>query len=87
MLFTPHLVPLTRGILATCYARPQVEGLSTARLPEHYRDFYENDQCVVVVDEPSRTKDKYGANVAHVNERFDDWTDTVIEIAATDECE
>jgi N-acetyl-gamma-glutamyl-phosphate reductase len=27
VLFTPHLVPTTRGILATCYARPQTEGL------------------------------------------------------------
>ena len=40
VLFTPHLVPATRGILATCYARPATTGLSTARLLEHYRDFY-----------------------------------------------
>ena len=26
VLFTPHLVPMTRGILATCYARPTAEG-------------------------------------------------------------
>ena len=32
VLFTPHLVPMTRGILATCYARPAVDGLSTAAL-------------------------------------------------------
>ena len=32
VLFTPHLVPMTRGILATCYARPAVDGLSTAEL-------------------------------------------------------
>ena len=25
VLFTPHLVPMTRGILATCYARPAVD--------------------------------------------------------------
>ena len=30
VLFTPHLVPMTRGILATCYARPAVDG---ARAP------------------------------------------------------
>ena len=27
--FTPHLMPMNRGILATCYARPAVDGLST----------------------------------------------------------
>lgn len=84
VLFTPHLVPTTRGILATCYARPQAQGLSTARLLEHYREFYANDPCVVVVDEPSGTKATYGANVLHVTVRFDERTDTVIAIAAED---
>ena len=41
-------------------ARPTT-GLSTARLLEHYREFYANDPCVVVVDEPSGTKATYGA--------------------------
>ena len=84
VLFTPHLVPTTRGILATCYARPVASGLSSARLLEHYRDFYADDPCVVVVDEPSGTKATYGANVVHVTARFDDRTDTVIAIAAED---
>src|SRR5204862_3892683 len=81
VLFTPHLVPTTRGILATCYARPATSGLSTARLLEHYREFYANDPCVFVVDEPSGTKATYGANVAHVTVRFDARTDTVVAIA------
>src|SRR5438552_7366272 len=84
VLFTPHLVPMTRGILATCYARPRASGLSTARLLEHYREFYVDDPCVVVVDEPSGTKSTYGANVAHVPVRFDVRTDTVLAIAAED---
>ena len=84
VLFTPHLVPTTRGILATCYARPTTSGLSTARLLEHYREFYADDPCVVVVDEPSGTKATYGANVAHVTVRFDARTDTVVAIAAED---
>ena len=84
VLFTPHLVPTTRGILATCYARPTTSGLSTASLLEHYRDFYASDPCVFVVDEPSGTKATYGANVAHVTVRFDARTDTVVAIAAED---
>jgi N-acetyl-gamma-glutamyl-phosphate reductase len=84
VLFTPHLVPTTRGILATCYARPRERGLSTARLLEDYRAFYADDPCVVVVDEPSGTKATYGANVAHVTVRFDERTGTVIAIAAED---
>jgi N-acetyl-gamma-glutamyl-phosphate reductase len=84
VLFTPHLVPTTRGILATCYARPAVGGLSTARLLEHYREFYAGDPCVLVVDEPSGTKATYGANIVHVTVRFDERTNTVIAIAAED---
>jgi len=84
VLFTPHLVPTTRGILATCYARGAVAGLSTARLLDHYRDFYATDPCVVVTDEPSGTKATYGANVVHVTVRYDDRTGTVVAIAAED---
>jgi N-acetyl-gamma-glutamyl-phosphate reductase len=84
LLFTPHLVPTTRGILATCYARPATTGLSTARLLEHYREFYADDPCVFVVDEPSGTKATYGANVVHVTARFDARTETVVAIAAED---
>lgn len=84
VLFTPHLVPTTRGILATCYLRPAAGGLSTARLLERYREFYADDPCVVVVDEPSGTKSTYGANVVHVTVRFDDRTGTVVAIAAED---
>ncbi|HET9730823.1 MAG TPA: N-acetyl-gamma-glutamyl-phosphate reductase [Acidimicrobiia bacterium] len=84
VLFTPHLVPTTRGILATCYTRPASDGLSTARLLEHYRAFYADDPCVVVVDEPSGTKATYGANVVHVTVRFDERTGSIIAIAAED---
>jgi N-acetyl-gamma-glutamyl-phosphate reductase len=84
VLFTPHLVPTTRGILATCYTTPMASGLSTARLLEHYRDFYADDPCVVVVDEPSGTKATYGANIVHVTARFDERTNTVLAIASED---
>lgn len=84
VLFTPHLVPTTRGILATCYARPAASGLSTARLLEQYREFYAHDPCVVVVDEPSGTKATYGANIVHLTVRFDVRTETVLAIAAED---
>src|SRR5712692_313454 len=55
LLFTPHLVPMTRGILATCYARPAVDGLSTDQLLEHYRTFYADEPYVLVIDAPPVT--------------------------------
>lgn len=84
VLFTPHLVPMTRGILATCYAKPSVDGLTTASLLDLYRDQYDGEAFVVVVDEPSGTKATTGSNAVHVTVRYDGRTGTVLAIAAED---
>jgi N-acetyl-gamma-glutamyl-phosphate reductase len=84
VLFTPHLVPMTRGILATCYARPAVAGLTTKGLLDTFRDFYAHDPFVVVVDDPSPTKATYGANAVHLTARFDARTGSVLAIAVED---
>jgi N-acetyl-gamma-glutamyl-phosphate reductase len=75
---------MTRGILATCYAQPAVDGLSTANLLDTFRDFYANDPFVVVVDDPSPTKATYGSNALHVTARFDPRTGSVLAIAVED---
>ncbi len=84
VLFTPHLVPMTRGILATCYARPAVDGLSTAKLLERYHDYYADEPFVVVGSEPPATKATLGSNACHVTVRFDERTGTVLALAALD---
>ncbi len=84
VLFTPHLVPMTRGILATCYATPVRSGLSSGALLEQYRAFYDGEPFVWVTDEPSGTRATYGANTAHVTVRYDERTNTVLAIAAID---
>ncbi len=84
VLFTPHLVPMTRGILATCYARPAVTGLSTARLLDVYREHYATEPFVVVADEPPATKATLGSNACHVTVRYDDRTGTVLALGAID---
>jgi N-acetyl-gamma-glutamyl-phosphate reductase len=84
VLFTPHLVPMTRGILATCYARPAVDGLTTKRLLDAYHDFYAGEPFVVVGDDPAPTKATYGSNALHVTARFDARTGSVLAIAVED---
>ena len=84
VLFTPHLVPMTRGILATCYARPAVDGLSTDQLLARYREFYAGEPFVVVTDEPPVTKATMGSNAAHVSVRYDARTNTVLALGALD---
>jgi N-acetyl-gamma-glutamyl-phosphate reductase len=85
VLFTPHLAPMNRGILATCYARPAAGAeLSTATVLAALRDAYASEPFVVVVDGSPGTKATLGANTAHVTARYDERTGTVLAIAAID---
>lgn len=68
VLFTPHLVPMDRGILATIYARP----LGTAVEPdliELFRDFYRTCPFVRVVDRLPATKDSAHTNYCDITVR------------------
>lgn len=84
VLFTPHLVPMSRGILATCYARPIGESPDTAALLARYRDFYAEDPFVTVTDDPSGTKATLGSNSVHLTVRYDPRTNTIIAIGCLD---
>ena len=84
VLFTPHLVPMTRGILATCYARPTTDVLDTATLLAHYDAFYADEPFVVVSEASPATKSTLGSNSAHVTVRYDPRTNTVLALGALD---
>jgi N-acetyl-gamma-glutamyl-phosphate reductase len=85
LLFTPHLAPMNRGILATCYARP-VNGatLSTGTLLELLRQRWADEPFMVVTDGSPSTKATLGSNVVQVTARFDERTGTVLAIGALD---
>jgi N-acetyl-gamma-glutamyl-phosphate reductase len=82
--FTPHLLPLMRGILATCYVRLREER-STEALTAAYRDFYGGAPFVHVLDE-SLPELRYvsGSNACHVAVRFDPRTRRAICLSALD---
>ena len=61
VLFTPHLAPMNRGILATCYARPATE-LDTDDVLGILRDAYVGEPFVVVSDRSPSTKATLGSN-------------------------
>ena len=84
VLFTPHLVPMSRGILATCYARPAVDGLTTADLFDHYERFYDGEPFVMVSERSPSTKATLGSNAVHITVRHDPRTETIVAIAALD---
>lgn len=85
ILFTPHLAPMNRGILATCYARPNgADGLSTERVLHELEDFYRHEPFVIVRSELPSTKATLGSNAVHITARFDERTGYVMVISALD---
>jgi N-acetyl-gamma-glutamyl-phosphate reductase len=83
ILFTPHLAPMTRGILTTCYARP-AEPLTTESVLQVLADVYASEPFVNVTAGLPSTADAYGSNVVHVTARADERTGWVIVISAID---
>jgi N-acetyl-gamma-glutamyl-phosphate reductase len=83
VLFTPHLAPMNRGILATCYARP-TGATSTEALLDLQREAYTDEPFVAVTLSSPSTKATLGSNCAHVTARYDERTGWVVAIAAID---
>ena len=83
ILFTPHLAPMNRGILATCYARP-AKPLSTDDVLDVLRDAYADEPFVVVSQRSPSTKATLGSNAAHITARVDERTGWLVAICAID---
>lgn len=83
VLFTPHLAPMTRGILATCYARP-TSATSTTELLDFFEQTYANEAFVDVTEAVPATRETYASNTVRLTARYDSRTDTVVVITALD---
>lgn len=68
VIFTPHLIPMDRGIFTTIYAKPQ-RPLTQAQLLDLYRDYFAGAAFVRVVDHLPATKDCSGTNFLDVTVR------------------
>ena len=88
--FVPHLIPMTRGILATCYpairddALPADPGERAAALRERYEQFYADAPFVHIADAPPATKQTLGANACLVYPTVDAPTGEVTVISCID---
>ncbi len=83
LIFTPHLAPMNRGILATCYARPTAKFTSDEALG-CLADAYAGEPFVVVSERIPSTKAALGSNSIHITARVDQRTGWVVVIAALD---
>jgi N-acetyl-gamma-glutamyl-phosphate reductase len=80
VLFTPHLVPMTRGILATCYG----EATSPCDPFGLLRGAYAAEPFVHVTDQPPTTKWVSGSNGVQLTARYDERTGRVLALSAID---
>jgi N-acetyl-gamma-glutamyl-phosphate reductase len=80
ILFTPHLAPMNRGILATCYGLAK----GPCNPLEALREAYAGEPFVHVSERPPSTKWTLGSNSVHLTARYDARTGRVLAIAALD---
>lgn len=83
VLFTPHLLPIDRGILTTTYSSPKME-VSRELLEELYVNVYEKEHFVRVVDQPPKLKHVRGSNFCDVHVTFDERTKKIITVSTID---
>jgi N-acetyl-gamma-glutamyl-phosphate reductase len=82
--FNPHLVPMVRGILATCSTRPRRDDLTTEQALQLYRDYYAGDPMIHVQDELPQVKAVAGSDRTLVSVRVDHRTGLAFAFAALD---
>lgn len=83
--FTPHLVPMQRGILVTAYAS-LVKSVTPEELHNAYEACYKNEHFVRVLPYgvPTETRWVRGSNLADVSCKLDERTNRVIMMGAID---
>lgn len=87
--FIPHLIPMTRGILSTCYAGLKKDKITNKEkadqeLKQLYRDFYRDEPFVRVTETPPHTKHTWGSNLCMVHPIIDHRTGRLIVISCID---
>lgn len=80
--FTPHLIPMNRGILATCYARLR-EGVTDEDVAAAY-SMYDGEKFICLVDTPPETRYVKGTNTVDIGYRIDHRTGNIIAMGAID---
>jgi N-acetyl-gamma-glutamyl-phosphate reductase len=81
--FIPHLAPMTRGILATCYGSPR-EGVTEGDILAAYHEAYDGEPFVRLTSEPPHTKWSYGSNRCFVYPVIEPQSGRFIVISALD---
>ena len=89
LTFLTHLIPMTRGILSSCYATlteptKWVGSEGREKIMNLYRDYYADDPFVRVVPTPPQTKQTLGNNLCLIHPSIDERTGRLIVISCLD---
>lgn len=83
LLFTPHLVPMNRGILSTCYSKLNKQ-LDSKEIYGIYAEFYSDSYFVRITEDIPETKWVKGSNFCDIGIRFDNRTGNIVVVSAID---
>ena len=83
--FTPHLVPMNRGILVTAYASLK-PGTTAEQVRKVYKDYYDKETFVRVLEDGECPETKWveGSNYVDINFKIDPRTGRIIMMGALD---
>jgi len=82
--FVPHLIPMNRGILSTCYAKLADVKIDKKKIVDIYKDMYRGERFVKVVDTPPQTKQTLGSNFCLIYPTVDTRTGRLIVVSCID---
>ncbi len=82
--FVPHLIPMNRGILSTCYAKLADASFDKKKVVDIYKEFYKGERFVKVVDAPPQTKQTLGSNFCFIYPTVDTRTGRLIVVSCID---
>src|SRR3954469_6657789 len=81
--FTPHLVPLDQGLLASCYVTP-VNGVSADDVRDLFRDAYDGEPFVELADSPPGVREVRDTNICRIHATVEPATGRVLVFSAID---
>jgi N-acetyl-gamma-glutamyl-phosphate reductase len=86
--FVPHLIPMTRGMLASCYSKI-IPGKILGKNPGEairkiYLDFYKDEPFIRIVEESPHTKHIQGSNYCHIYPTYDSRTGRLMVFSCID---
>ena len=84
LTFVPHVVPMSRGLLATCYADLKESSLTVDEIRTVYTTYYVNEPYIRVIDTAPHTKWTTGTNLCLIYPTLDQRTGRLMVVSCLD---